>query len=351
MLYQTKNPHGGDIYDGTVTLDFSANTNPYGTPQAILDAVTEALPRMHRDPDPYCRELVAKIADFEALPREYILCGNGAADLIYAYCAALRPEKAAQLAPTFSEYGLGLERVGCTDLVSYFLREETGFALEEGILPWLEAEKPRVLFLCNPNNPTGLPIAPALLEQILEKTREMHIRLFVDECFLDLTDGGRSLKGFLEDNPHLFLLKAFTKSYGMAGIRLGYCLSADRALLTDMSRCSQPWNVSGLAQAAGIAALDQGAFLEKTRALVRQERAWLTGQLRELGFWVGESRTNYLLFRAPEGLHERLKARGISIRNCDNYPGLGRGWYRIAVRLPQENQRLMAAIREISGRS
>ena len=111
MLYQTKNPHGGDVSGEEVLLDFSANTNPYGTPQGILDAVCVALSKMHRYPDPYCRELVCKIADFENVPKEYVLCGNGAAELIYSYCAAVHPAVAVELAPTFSEYSLGLERV------------------------------------------------------------------------------------------------------------------------------------------------------------------------------------------------------------------------------------------------
>ena len=87
MLYQTKNPHGGDVYGEEVFLDFSANTNPYGTPQGILDAVCQSLQEMHRYPDPYCRKLVRKIAEFEDVPKEYVLCGNGAAEMIYAYCA------------------------------------------------------------------------------------------------------------------------------------------------------------------------------------------------------------------------------------------------------------------------
>ena len=351
MLYQTKNPHGGDIYDGVVELDFSANTNPFGTPQGIVDAVTASLSQMHRYPDPYCRELVKGISEFEGVPREYILCGNGAADLIYAYCGAVSPRRAAQLAPTFSEYGLGLRRSGCTEVFPYILKEENGFQPDRGILTFLEETRAEVLFLCNPNNPTGKILDPELLGEILRFTRERGVRLFVDECFLDLTENGRSLKEFLGENPHLFLLKAFTKSYGMAGIRLGYCLTSDSALLTGMSRISQPWNVSSLAQAAGVAALQEGDFLRKTKALIHDQRIWLKAQLEALGLKVTDSETNYLLFRGPEDLHAKLREKYIAIRNCDNYVGLGKGWYRIAVRLPEENEQLIAAIKEILGRA
>ena len=245
MLYNTKNPHGGDIYAGKVLLDFSANTNPFGTPQAVQEAIAEALPRLHRYPDPYCRKLVAAIAEHEAVPKNYILCGNGAADLIYAYARAVHPQKAAMPAPTFSEYALGLS--DC-EISYYFLQESKDFALDSGILDFLHLEKPEVLFLCDPNNPTGQLTDPALMEAILECCHDLGICLFLDECFLDLTKNGVSRKNDLARYPELFLLKAFTKSYGMAGVRLGYGMSADTALLEAMSRSQQPWNISSLAR-------------------------------------------------------------------------------------------------------
>ena len=344
MLYNTKNPHGGDIYAGKVLLDFSANTNPFGTPQAVQEAIIEALPQLHRYPDPYCRKLVAAIAEHEAVPKNYILCGNGAADLIYAYGRAVHPKKAAMLAPTFSEYALGLSDCKTS---YYFLQESKDFSLDSGILDFLRWEKPGVLFLCDPNNPTGQLTDPALMEAILECCHDLGICLFLDECFLDLTKNGVSRKNDLARYPELFLLKAFTKSYGMAGVRLGYGMSADTALLEAMSRSQQPWNISSLAQAAGIAALKQQGFLQKCVETVEKERVFLSASLSGLGFRVIPSDTNYILFQARVGLADALREKGILIRNCDNYPGLCPGWYRIAVRLPEENQALIQAIQEV----
>jgi threonine-phosphate decarboxylase len=346
MLYQTKNLHGGDIYGGKVELDFSANTNPFGTPQGIIDAVCSALPEMHRYPDPYCRKLTQAISNFEEVSREYILCGNGAADLIYAYCEAVRPKLAVELAPTFSEYALGLKRVG-SRVERYYLRQENEFELGEGFLPYLTETKPDAVFLCNPNNPTGKTIAPSLLEKILAFCASNGIRLFVDECFLDLSDSGESLKPMLAQFPNLFILKAFTKSYGMAGIRLGYCMCSDSELLEQMSQSAQPWNVSSVAQAAGVAALQEHAFLEKTKELIVTERQWMKEKLEDCGFQVYPSSANYLLFLADADLHTKLKEKKIAIRNCDNYIGLGSGWYRIAVRLHEENEILIRAIKEV----
>lgn len=343
MLYGKEYTHGGDIYTEPVQMDFSANTNPFGTSPAVIRAVRDGLDEMHRYPDPYCRELVDAIAAFEQIPREWILCGNGAAELIYAYCEATRPERAVELAPTFSEYSLALSRVGCR-VERYDLQEDRAFELEEGFLSFLVDRKPDVVLLCNPNNPTGRTIPPRLLMDILNLCQREQIALFVDECFCDLSDREESLKGSLSQYPGLFILKAFTKSYGMAGIRLGYGLSSNRELLKRMAEAVPPWNVSSLAQTAGVAALSDREFLERTRNHIRQERQWLTEQLALLGMRVCPSEANYLLFRGPENLHRVLKENGIMIRDCRNYAGLGPGWFRIGVRLREENEMLIDAM-------
>ena len=327
MLYQTENRHGGDIYGG-IALDFSANVSPLGTPRSVTDAIERALPELYRYPDPYCRTLVQTISEYEGVPKNFVLCGNGASELIYAYCGAVRPKRAMELAPTFSEYSLALRRTGC---------EVVRFA----------REKIDALFLCNPNNPTGRLIADDLLEEILRICREKNIALFVDECFLSLSDGANDLTPFLPDVPQLFILKAFTKSFGMAGLRLGYGLSADGALLRKMSAAVPPWNVSTLAQAAGVAALGDAEFLEKNRTIIRAERPWLEEKLRKFGFWVCPSQVNYILFRGDVGLTEQLRARGVAIRDCANFEGLTSGWYRVAVRQYEENEQLIAAIRSV----
>lgn len=346
MLYATKNPHGGDIYGGDVILDFSANTNPFGAPQGVRDAIGATLGALDRYPDPYCRALVGAISEFEGVPREYILCGNGAAELIYAYCDALKPKRALVLAPTFAEYALSVRRVG-GEVVSYPLKQENAFLLDADLLTALEDNAPDVLFLCSPNNPTGQSIPMSLLREILRVCARLGTRIFLDECFLDLADVGESAVAFLRDAPALLILKAFTKSYGMAGVRLGYCMSADASVLSRMARATQPWNVSTLAQVAGIAALGEREFLRKTRGLIVRERAWLRGELEACGFWVCPSHANFLLFRANATLGERLRERQIAIRSCANYDALDARWYRIAVRQHEENEALMRAIREV----
>ena len=345
MLYNANNPHGGDVYGGDVKLDFSANTNPFGAPPGVAAAIEGVLSELHRYPDPYCRGLVSAISGHEGVPKGSVLCGAGAAELIYSYCEAVRPRKAMELAPTFSEYSAALLRTGC-EVVRHTLREEDGFLVTETVMDSLERERPEVLFLCDPNNPTGRLIPNGLKEEMLLFCKENGISVFADECFMDLSRG-KSLVPELGRYPRLTVLKAFTKSFGMAGIRLGYVVSADAELLSSMSRAVQPWNVSTPAQAAGIAALGETGFVEKTRLLMERERPRLIHGLEELGLMVFGSDTNFILFRGGASLGQALKERGIALRDCSNYPGLCKGFYRTAVRLPEENDMLIEAIRGV----
>ena len=133
----------------------------------------------------------------------------------------------------------------------------------------------------------------------------------------------------------------------MAGVRLGYCLCANTALLEAMQAAGQPWAVSSLAQAAGLAALDETAYVAQVRELIAQQRPRLTAGLRALGLRVLDGKANYLLFQAPETLGETLRQRGAVLRSCANYPGLGPGWYRTAVRTGPENEQLLKLLAEV----
>lgn len=177
-----------------------------------------------------------------------------------------------------------------------------------------------------------------------------HGCLWMNAFWIYRTRGGKHRSSpICWTGPGLFLLKAFTKSYAMAGLRLGYGISADRALLAQMSRMVQAWNVSLPAQKAGEAALGEDAYLAEARKLIVQERAYLERALREyLGARICPSQANYMLFYCDRPLYEALLEQGILIRRCANYPGLGQGWYRIAVKRPEENRLLVAALRRIA---
>lgn len=346
MLYQTPNPHGGDIYTDEIRLDFSSSVNPLGTPPAVLDALRDAVPLCVHYPDPFCRKAIAAISAFEGVPEERILLGNGAAELIYAFCSAAAPHKALIPVPAFSEYESALHTVGC-EIIYHHLLPEKGFLPDDTLLEAIRENRPDAVFLCHPNNPTGLLIPPKLLDKTLSLCEISGIRLFLDACFLDLTEAPSNLSSFLKTHPGLFILKAITKSFALPGVRIGYCLSSDSALLTAMARSVQPWNVSVFAQEAVPAALLETDHLADSVRYIERERAYLTEALTGLGFSVCPSDANFILFRGPERLDTALRAQGIAIRNCGNFPGLGPGWYRISVRIHDDNEILIRSIRQI----
>ncbi len=343
--------HGGNIYDGSLEhfrregtlLDFSANINPLGIPEGVRRAVTEALDQAVHYPDPLCRRLKGALSEYHKVPEDFLICGNGGADLIYRLAYALRPKRALLTAPTFSEYEEALKQTG-TELLFY--RMGADLEVREDILERME-EGPDVMFLCNPNNPTGLLTDQGLLDRILKTAERLGIFLVLDECFLDFTgQEERSLIAKTGEYAHLFILKSFTKMYAMPGIRLGYGISGCKALLEGMERAGQCWGVSVLASEAGIAALKERAYKEKAVALVREERRRLKEKLECQGLQVWDGQADYLFFRAPgiTDLYERLLPEGILIRRCGNYRGLDGEYYRVAVKTREENVRLAEAM-------
>lgn len=345
--------HGGDWAGyqkeyGGLPLDFSANVSPLGLPAGVRAAAAAALDAADRYPDPLCRALCARLAEYHGLPAAWILCGSGAADLIFRLAAALRPRRALVTAPTFAEYEQALKTTDCI-IERFVLREADDFAVTPAILeritPGLD-----LLFLCEPNNPTGQTTDPALLRAILQKCAANGTRLVVDECFNEFLDdpAAHTLQGALADCPGLLILKAFTKWYAMAGLRLGYALCGDTALLEAMRQSGQPWAVSTPAQAAGMAALDETAYSAALRELIRTQRPALQAGLAALGCRVVPGQANYLLFHHPNtALAPGLRQKGVLVRDCANYAGLGPGWYRCAVRTERENAAFLQAVGEV----
>lgn len=337
--------HGGDVWNYGDILDFSANLHPLGMPPRVLEAAQAAVAAAVHYPDPLCRTLRDAIALRDGVKADDVICSNGAAELIFRLCFALQPQKALVTAPAFSEYETALHLCKCA-VDHYPLMADRQFNLDAGILDAIHPALD-VLFLCHPNNPTGRLIEPGLLAKITARCRETDTRLIVDECFMELTDG-YSLTGAVAANPHLFLLRAFTKTYAIPGLRLGYGLCADRILLEQLYCLGQPWTVSNVAQAAGIAACACPDWVEQGRELLRQERPRLTAALRNLGFTVWESHANYVLFCAPGqmNLRERLLKKGVLIRACGNFHGLSPDFYRVCVRKAQDNDILIQALQE-----
>ena len=347
--------HGGDIYGteiqkraeaGIEILDFSANINPLGMPESVRRAVTENLSAAEHYPDPECRKLKQALAKRHGIQMEHLICGNGGAELIYRLAYALRPKKALLTAPTFAEYEEALRQV---DTQYEFYQMQVDLQIREDILNQMN-DSLDVMFVCNPNNPTGILTPRPLLKQILKKAEDCGILLVLDECFLDFTDQeSQSLIPEAAESRNLFILKSFTKMYAMPGIRLGYGISGNTELLRKMEKSGPCWNVSVLASEAGIAALEETDYCEQARHLIRSERANLKEGLEAFGFQVWNGQADYLFFKVPgiTDLYERLLPYGILIRRCSNYRGLDDTHYRIAVKSPEANQKLLEVLQKV----
>ena len=345
MKMESRKPrklHGGDIYRHPEVIDFSVNTNPLGVPEAVKQAVRECVADIEHYPDVECEKLREAISMFEQVDADEILCGSGAAELFFVAVQALRPKKAIVTAPAFSEYEEALESVGA-EVEYYALSEEDNFQLREDYVEKLTPDVD-LIFLCNPNNPTGQVINRELLIRIMECCKKENIVVVLDECFLEFLDEPEQyeMTDLRAKYPNLLIVKAFTKIFSMPGLRLGYAIGSNREMLEKMSRMIQPWNVSIPAQAAGIAALtDPYEYIKKTREYVSREREYMRNVLKMMGYVVFASKANYLFFKGMPGLAEEALEAGFLIRDCQNYEGLEEGFYRIAVRTKEENERLM----------
>ena len=315
MQKKPRKLHGGDIYRHPDVIDFSVNTNPLGTPESVKRAVQESVAKIEHYPDVRCEALRKAISRFEQVNMEEILCGNGAAELFFAAVQA--------------EY--------------YYLCEEDNFQIREDYVDKL-SEEIDMIFLCNPNNPTGQTIDRDMLIKILDCCKKQNIVVILDECFLEFLDEPNryEMSNLRGEYPNLLIIKAFTKIFSMPGLRLGYAISSNQDILEEMSWKLQQWNVSVPAQMAGVAALEKPKeYIRQTREYVSGQREYMRNIMKMMGYVVFASKANYLFFKGRPGLEKEALEAGFLIRDCQNYEGLSEGFYRIAVRTKEENERLI----------
>lgn len=347
--------HGGDITTyqeefGNKPIDFSANISPLGLPKEIKDEIINSIDDIVNYPDPLCRNLVNAIATKENIPEENILCTNGASEFILNVIYAINPKNALILAPTFAEYELGLKTLNC-DVEYYLLEEKYSYTIRKNIINKISSYLD-IVFICNPNNPTGVVCDTEILEKMINKCKKTGTYIVIDECFIDFLEEEQqhSMLRLIEDNPYLIIIKAFTKMYALAGLRLGYGITSNHELLELMKKRTQPWAVSSLAQKAGIVATSLDEYVIKVKQLVKEERTFLTQNLMMLGFTVFPTYANYILFKSEiqdDKLDSKLREKGIMIRNCSNYIGLEDWYYRIAIKNREDNEKLIETLKLI----
>ena len=334
--------HGGDIYRNHVILDFSVNVNPLGIPEGVKEALRTAIEACHRYPDMKAEKLKKAMGEMLALPEEYLLFGNGASELFMAAAHGIKAKKTVLPVPSFYGYEYAAKAAG-SEIVYYEMKAEHNFCLTEDICGIL-TEDTDALFLANPNNPTGHLLKPETLKRLLQHCKSKGIYVFLDECFIEFTSQAFSMLPEIEGFDNLVIIRAFTKIFSIPGVRLGYLICKNPSLLTRIANQLPEWNLSCFAQEAGCACTEQADFIKKTVNYIGKERGFLEDGLQKKGFQTFPSAANFILLYSKEPLYEKLLAKGILIRDCSNFKGLGKGFYRIAVKSRKENEILLESL-------
>ena len=350
-----KYEHGGRVFAVARQLgipqeeltDFSASINPLGPPSGVREAVATAFDRLGHYPDNDCTDLATALARRHGCTPANVCVANGSAELIYLLPRLVPGSRALLIVPTFSEYGLALDQAGWQK--DYLvLPVESGFPLLLDLLRQELAKGYDMLFLCNPGNPTGRLYPPDEVGALVQMCREAGTFVVIDEAFMDFCEESSVKQAVMAGGCGL-VLRSMTKFYAIPGLRLGYAL-AEASLTARLAALRPPWSVNTLAQQAGLAALADGGYGERSLALIAAGRAFMTASLAKLpGLRVFPGAANYLLVELTNGLttevlQERLLHKRLLIRNCAGFVGLNDRFFRIAVRTQQENERLLAAL-------
>ena len=347
--------HGGGMAPDQIRLDFSVNINPFGMPEGARKVLSGAASLGGYYPEITSRCLREKILDHEkcyyqgtqSLTISRIAAGSGASELIMALAHAYPKAAVLLQTPLFSGYERAFAASGAALL---YLEHDSNFAVIPDTPGKILEARPDTVVLCQPGNPAGGMIEGHLLEEIVKACKMTGSLLIVDECFIAFTEnaGQRSAARFLDSGCDLVVLRAFTKIFAMPGLRLGYAVCAKEKTAERLREHLPEWNVSTAAQAAGCAALEDEDYIPETTRRIRQERRRLQSRLEAAGFETVRGEADFILLRSDIDLYEELLRRGILIRRCGNYRGMPRtGYYRIAVRLPEEDDILLEALEEI----
>ena len=329
-------------------VDFSSNINPLGFPANVKVLLRKEVNEIICYPDSNSTELKEEIARRLGIDEKNILVGNGSTELIYLISRFLRPKCALIPVPTFSEYGKSLTSVGCElRYLPLKEREHFRFNIDEiiSLLPKVD-----ILYLCNPNNPTGVLLKKREATSLIANAEKGGVLVVVDEAFMDFTDN-ESVADEIRKRKNLIVIKSLTKFFGIPGLRLGY-LVANSKLVDKMNDCKEPWAVNILAQKAGIACFKNEQFVLKTRKFIDGERKYLMSKLSKLkGLKPYNSSTNYLLIKIIKSglssgkLYEMMAKQGLLIRDCRSFIGLGNKFIRVAVKKRKQNNLLIERLK------
>jgi threonine-phosphate decarboxylase len=352
--------HGGDVLDAAgksglrreEILDFSSSVNPLGPSEKALEAAKKGFKEIPAYPDSNCFELRQAIAShFSGISKNNVVIGNGSTELIYLFAEAFlkKGEVALIPAPTFGEYESAVRKTGET---AKFVKLDKNFNVD-GSVYIREMAGAKMVFLCNPNNPTSILIPNETLTGIVELALEQDSLVFLDEDFLEFVENEKALSliSKIKRYPNLFILRSFTKIFGLTGLRAGYGIASEE-IINVLSCAKIPWNVNCLAQAAAVAALKDEEHLRVTRELIKKEKTQLLTELEQFrSFKVYPPDANFFFIDIRKSgltateLANKLLQQGILIRDCTSFRGLDQYYIRVAVKTRSENERLIEALK------
>ncbi len=364
--------HGGDIYrvareQGrpiSKILDFSASINPLGLSSAIRRSLVGAVPRVVHYPEVNAYPLRKALAHAHDISEDHLVVGNGSAELISVLPRALECRHGLVIGPTFMEFERALKHAGARSSYVHATREQNYQPPIDKVCQILSkknhsrhkrthttdihATAVDIMFLCNPNSPTGQACSRREIHELLEIAQEAKVYVVVDEAFVDYC-AHRSIFKDVKKYTHLIVLRSFTKFYALPGIRAGYLIGSPD-VVNAVQSLLPPWSVNTLAQDAAHAALLDTDFRRRSLEFMKQERKRFTQRLsRVAGIRVYPSSANFVMVEIPSECHvprveTYLGNNGILVRDCRNFAGIYVPTIRLAVRRPKENDRLVNAL-------
>jgi threonine-phosphate decarboxylase len=346
--------HGGvhSVNPNLVKIDFSSNVNPLGISKKVIHLLQKNAGFISSTyPDPECKDLRKKLCEYlgKDLDPDWISVGNGATEIIHNFARTFVRNKVVIPAPTFCEYELASKRMGAKILFTP-LKDLT--LNSKDIIE--KAKNCDAVFLCNPNNPTGL-LSTKSIKKIIEHI-DSSTKILIDECFIELVDDDNAQYAIIDkikEFDNLVILRSLTKSFGLAGLRVGYSICNPR-LARQLSANKIPWNVNGMAQIAGIVALQDLMHLRKAREIIKKERRCMHDDIKRKmnSFIPCQSDVNYFLIHLKENSvrvrDSILIKSGILVRDCSTFTGMEKAEYiRVAVKTHKENLLLIDALESI----
>lgn len=358
--------HGADVLEASwktglgreEILDFSSSVNPLGPSKKALEATRSGFGQISSYPDSYSNELREAISgQYPGISKANVIVGNGSTELIYLFAEAFmqKGDVALAPAPSFGEYANAVWKAG--GKVKY-VKLDRKFRADPSAFARAMTNKTKIVYFCNPNNPTSILAPSENVIEIIQSALERDALVFLDEDFLEFVDDGESLSmiGRLEEFPNLFILRSFTKIFGLTGLRVGYGI-ASKEIVSVLMNAKLPWNVNCLGQAAAVAALSDIEHLKRTREIVKEEKTFLLRELTQFKeFQVYSPDANFIFmdiskssFRSSE-LKEKMLNQGILIRDCSSFEGLNERYVRVAVKTRAENKQLISAFNRSLGK-